>query len=46
MKYYYLVSEKDHVNGGLHVNDSAISLSFVLVSFFRCDWDLLPWNFV
>jgi len=33
MKYHYLVSEKDHVNGGLPVNDSAMSLGFLLVSF-------------
>lgn len=46
MKYHYLISEKDHVNGGLPVNDSAVSLSFVLVLFFRCDWDFLHWNFV
>lgn len=46
MKYHYLVSEKDLINGGLPVNDSAISLRFVLVLFFRCDWAFLHWNFV
>jgi len=46
MGHHYLISEKDHVNGGLPVYDRAISLSFVLVLFFRCDWDFLHWNFL
>lgn len=46
MIYHYLVSGKYHVNGGFPVDDNAISLSFVLISLFRCDWDFLHWNFV